>query len=454
MAALFTALLGVSAILLVCSLFDLGEESYIREAEAVIDSEMFHLLERLSALDLRGRLAYLNERQRDARSGPSLFYNIDGDVLAGSYSELPADVFSISEGVVGYHRKVNGDLHRFAAKIHTFKSGHRLLIARDIQAISESYERFKWLSLLILIFMLIVVLISFFISTFVVSRINRIANTAHSIMETGDLSHRISIESRWDDLSNLAYILNRLLARMDALMQSVRDAGQSIAHDLRTPLTRLRTHLEQLKCEARSGRVEPGAIDALIGEADQILGIFNALLRIASLESGKRLKAFQPVNLNQVLLDVLELYEPVAEDKQICLQYDLSHETTDYDVLGDRDLLFQTFANLLDNAIKYTPEHGLVTLAIRRCDQHLKVILTDSGIGVDEAELERLCERFFRSDRSRSTRGSGLGLSLAKAAVDLHGGRLHFSSADDSLSNKTNKTINRRSVGLTVEVVF
>jgi signal transduction histidine kinase len=261
--------------------------------------------------------------------------------------------------------------------------------------------------------MSMVVLVSFIISHFVVSRINRISQTAREIMDTGDLSQRIRVDTSWDDLSNLAQLLNRFLDRNEALMDGIREVSNNIAHDLRTPLTHLRNQIEDM----RSREVHEHDMDELLAEADQILAIFNSLLRISNIEKGKRYKAFEAIELHALLGDVIELFEPVAEEKNIRIQH---KKSSDISTHGDRHLLFQMFANILSNAIKFSPIGSDVIISANASE----VIIADRGAGVADTEKELVFRRFYRSDTSRSTEGNGLGLSLVKAIIDLHHGHI------------------------------
>ncbi len=280
---------------------------------------------------------------------------------------------------------------------------------------AESYAHFQRLSILIMVFMSLVVLVSFVISTFVVSRINTIARTAREIMDTGDLSRRISIDTNWDDLSNLAQVLNGFLARLESLMDGIREVSNNIAHYLRTPLTHLRNQIEELKTKPATD----ADMDALLAESDRILAIFHSLLRIANIEKTKRHQALEEVNLAALLQDVAELYEPVAEEKNIRL---LLQQENRQIIKGDKHLLFQLFANVLSNAIKFSPAGGEVSVSIDADKNGVRILIDDHGPGIHASEKEAVFRRFYRGDASRSTEGNGLGLSLVKAIVDLHQG--------------------------------
>lgn len=293
---------------------------------------------------------------------------------------------------------------------------------REAQAVGN----LKIAGIIIIALMAMVMLVSFIISRFVVNRINTIAETAREIIETGDLSRRISIDTNWDDLSNLAQILNHFLARNESLMDGIREVSNSIAHDLRTPLTHLRNQIEAVKSQT----VTEQHIDELLSEADQILAIFNSLLRISNIEQGKQYQAFDAIDLNALLSDVVEFYEPVAEEKNICiilLLYQI------YKIKGDRHLLFQLFANILSNAIKFSHTNSEVTISVHAEKEGLFIVIADRGPGIADDEKESVFRRFYRSDSSRSTEGNGLGLSLAKAIIDLHQGEIHLNDNNPGL---------------------
>lgn len=284
-------------------------------------------------------------------------------------------------------------------------------------------EILLWLTGLGIAFMLLVILTSFAISTFVVGRIGHIAATAKSIMDTGDLSQRISIDSRWDDLGYMAEILNQLLARIEELMHGVKNVSDNIAHDLRTPLTRLRNNLETLQKNANPENAD--LCENMVAEADRLLATFAALLRITRIETGRQRHQFVALQMEEVLRDVLEMYEPVAEEKNIQITAQL--EKVAYH--GDRDLLFQAFVNLLDNAIKFTPEGGTILVTL----DNKTFSIADSGEGVAAGEREKIFERFYRTETSRNTPGNGLGLALVAAVVKLHGASISLASANPGL---------------------
>jgi len=247
-----------------------------------------------------------------------------------------------------------------------------------------------------------------------------IINRVSRQIRRGDLSRRMPSMGVGDEFDRLGGSLNEMLDQIEKLMVGVRDVSNAIAHDLRTPLTRLRTHLEQVRDDAADEKLRD-SIEETILEADALLATFGSLLRIAQIEAGNRRREFNDVKLNDLIKDVIELYEPLAAEKHLHLTMDT---TTPVHASGDRDLLFQAISNLIDNAIKYTPDDGTVDIRLVNRPTGARVEIGDSGEGIPEEERERVFERFYRLETHRGSPGSGLGLSLVAAVVSLHGGLL------------------------------
>ena len=317
-------------------------------------------------------------------------------------------------------------LHAILLGVSALVFGYILFVFAPENMNKEAQQSIRYFGLIIVALMFGVLLVSIGISHFVVSRINRIAITAQSIMETGDLSKRISIDTEWDDLSNLAQLLNGFLARIEDLMASVREVNNNIAHDLRTPLTGLRTDIELLKGK----KVSDDELNRLLVEIDRILSVFHSLLRISNIQKGKRHLTFQVVNLSTVLEDVIELYEPVAGEKQIELVKAIKDNLN---FNGDADLLFQLFANLLDNAIKFSDSESEVQITSNLSHREIITIIKDFGPGIRDGEKEQVFQQFYRGDESRSSQGFGLGLSLVKAVVNRHRGEIELKDGNPGL---------------------
>lgn len=424
MALLFTVLLAVSAIILGYSLIDLGKRDFLRETEAAIDIE----ISMLSSLgNTKGQLLpYIQKRAEDDQVVRFRYESESGQLLGGSIDPIPANVQKISEGILGFDLDTPLGRQAFAAKIHTFEDGARIIVARDVHELIESYAQLKHLSWLIMSLMLIVVLVSFAISHFVVSRINRIAATAQNIVETGDLSQRLIIDSRWDDLSSLSLVLNGFLTKIEDLMNGVREVSNNIAHDLRTPLSGLRSDIEALK----NHPVDDEKIEAVLANVDHILAVFHALLRIANIEKGKRSQQMVEVDLSNIIQDIAELYEPLAEDNEIRFDLNVPSQLM---IKGDRDCLFQLFANLVDNAIKFSPQKSVIVLQARREKNQIVALIGDQGPGIADEEKDKVFKHFYRGDASRSTPGNGLGLSLVRAVAEQHQARIALGNGSPGL---------------------
>jgi len=220
----------------------------------------------------------------------------------------------------------------------------------------------------------------------------------------------------------LAFNLNEMLDQIEELMSSIRQVSDNIAHDLRTPLTRLRHQLDQLESQDLAAGSHLGIVANLKREADNLLNIFSALLRITNIESGGSRSLYKAIAIDEMLNDLVELYEPIASEKQQEIQL-----TTVHKILSiDGDLLFQALANIVDNAVKYTPTGGMIKLSMHNEADHLAIHIADNGIGVDELEIPKLTRRFYRVELSRNMPGNGLGLSLVSAVINMHKGSLRL----------------------------
>lgn len=261
-------------------------------------------------------------------------------------------------------------------------------------------------------------------------RVDTMSRTAEAIID-GDLGQRIPLRGSGDDLDRLAETLNRMLERIETLLTSVREASNNIAHDLRTPLSRLRQHLEEARGQAGSSADHARAFDRAKAEVEALLGTFAALLRIAEVEAGAQRAAFCRVDLSAVVETVADAFTPSAEDagRRITAQI-----APGIEVHGDKELLTQMLVNLVDNALRHTPSGTEVQLSLTRLGQRKALLaVRDNGPGIPKAEYERVLRRFYRLDRSRTTPGSGLGLSLVAAVTELHGAALRLEDAGPGL---------------------
>lgn len=247
-------------------------------------------------------------------------------------------------------------------------------------------------------------------------RVEEVNEKAQRIV-AGDLRQRLPIRGGDDPFDRLAVIVNGMLDRIEELIQQIAGVGDDIAHDLRTPLTRVRVGLERGRANARTLEDAHAVIERAIRGVDQSLSIVTALLRIAEIEQNRRLAGFSNVALGELVREVGDLYEPIAEEKGVTLEIDAHDEVT---VHGDRDLLLEAVANLVDNAVKFTPKGGRLQLALLQRNGAGVVRISDTGPGISEDECAKVTRRFYRSDPSRQTKGVGLGLSLVAAILKLH----------------------------------
>ena len=351
----------------------------------------------------------------------------DGRRIAGNLERVPPElkVDGPARGAV-IPSGPNGDgRQRVRAVAHSIPGGGVLVIARDVDETVQISEIVgETLAIGLMPALGLSIAAGIFLGIRVQRRVAEVNQSVQRIV-AGDLRQRLPVRGIDDPFDRLATIVNGMLERIEALIQEVAGVGDDIAHDLRTPLTRVRVALERGRANARSLEESQAVIDRAIGGLDQSLKIITALLRIAEIEHTRRLAGFGEVPLADLLREVCDMYEPIAEEKHVEIEV---HAGARPIVHGDRDLLFEAVANLVDNAVKFTPEGGKVRLELF-ADQHQSIIrVTDTGPGISEEEREAVLRRFYRSDRSRQTRGVGLGLSLVVAIIKLHGFQLRIVS--------------------------
>lgn len=276
-------------------------------------------------------------------------------------------------------------------------------------------------------------LIWFFVGRRALRRIDTVSEASQRIMD-GDLTGRLPVNGSGDEFDRLSENLNVMLARIARLNDGLKQVSDNIAHDLKTPLTRLRNRSEAALSGEASVADYRAALEANIAESDQLIRTFNAILMISRLEAGYSSEQTTTVDLAETIADVVELYEPVAEELGVALKGDFSGEAK---ITGNRELIAQALSNVVDNAIKYSAGSGEapeVIVALGRKAQVFSIEIADNGPGIPDEDRDRATERFVRLERSRSQPGSGLGLSLAKAVMEFHGGRLELSGRNPGLS--------------------
>ena len=306
--------------------------------------------------------------------------------------------------------------------------GSRLLIGIDVEGIDDIEEALLEASTWGLpSLLLLVVLGAMAMSLAVTRRLDVIDAAARRVME-GSLKDRIPRIHSGDDLDRLAGTLNEMLARIEQSMLSVRRVSDSVAHELRTPLARL--HARLLGARESKKAISNNSLAGLVDEVELMIRMFDAVLRISRIESGRHTMDRQPVDLAAVVSDVVEFYEPVIEERGLSLSVDVA---PDLIVVGDKDLIFQALANILDNAVKFTPDSGMIAISGWQTDSGAVLTMRDTGPGIGEEDRALVTERFYRGAVQAHSKGFGLGLALFAAVADIHGSTVSFANAESGL---------------------
>lgn len=396
------------------------------------------VVEELETLQLvyRGQaLAGVEQYIADQRSSPSVnrFYylvtdksgtKVTGDLpVAPRYREFDDGWLGFEMALQNWGESVDVD---FLARPMDLGDGYKAMVARDYADIVERAELvFRTLVRVMIATLILGITGGFFSASRALKQVEQLNKEISRIVRAGP-GQRLQVGGDKGYIGALATVMNQMLEQMEALMQGVRRVSDNIAHDLRTPLTRMRNNLSQLR--DRPDRVAGGQLDQIIEECDELLSSFNALLRISALESGNRLSGGHDVELGALLRDVVELYEPLAHERDIALVLDAPQPQL---CKGEADLLFQMFTNILDNAIKYTPPRGHIRVQLRTNASGVghSVLIDDSGPGIPLGERKNVFRRFYRVESSRGEHpGHGLGLSLVQAIAQYHYGTVELAS--------------------------
>jgi hypothetical protein len=397
-----------------------------------VTAEVTRLREQYTEAGIRGLVLFIDLRSRRPGSSLYLVTTPTGEALAGNVAALAPGALDHPGWIETSYRRIEApdDVeHRAMVQVVELPGGFRLLVGRDLEERERIYgiiaNAGRWSFALVVVLGLAG---GFFVSRRVLKRIDAMTDTAQTIM-AGDLAGRLPIAGTGDELDRLAGNLNVMLERIEALMGGLKEVTDNIAHDLKTPLTRLRNRCEQALRTARGDGEYRAALEATIAESDELIRTFDALLMIARAESGQARDNMTEFDAAEIARDVGELYEPLAEQKGLALKVEASEAAP---VRGNRELVSQALANLIDNAIKYAgPEASKLNgapaeIVVKVGAEGERIVLTvaDRGPGIADADRGRVVERFVRLEQSRSQPGSGLGLSLASAVARLHGGEL------------------------------
>lgn len=395
-----------------------------------IDADIKGLAEQYADGGIRELVGVIERRTRQPGASLYLLANFAGDVIVSNVKTLPPGVLSRAAALETNYERLDDDKKRRAlARVFILPGKYRLLVGHDIEE-RENLRRIlaHALATSLLWLVLIGAIGGLLVARRVLRRVDAMNATARTIM-AGDLGGRLAVNGSGDELDRLAGNLNAMLDRIGELMAGMKEVSDNIAHDLKTPLTRLRNQAEQTLRAAPDAAAGREALEKVIEESDGLIRIFNALLMIARAEAGN-IAGVADFDLADVLRDVAEMYEPVAEDAEMRLTLRVDGALR---MRGNRELIGQMLANLVDNAIKYgAPEQAAgassreVTLEARRSGGQIEIVIADRGPGIAVADRARVLGRFVRLENSRSRPGSGLGLSLAAAVAHLHGGALRI----------------------------
>ncbi len=445
---LSSAIFGIAAFAVVATLYRASVEAVTRQVEATIDAEIKGLAEQYRQFGAIGLIRAVQRRTRQ-RSRPGALYLVAGAglaPLAGNLTAWPREVPDAGGWIVFRFRgdaaagRPDGEAGEARARLFRLPDGLRLLVGHDLREQQRVTARTRQTLILAGV---VAILFAFasggLLSWLVLRRIESIARTSREIV-AGDLARRVPATGRDDEFDRLAQSLNAMLAQNEKLFQGMREVAENLAHDLRSPLGRVRQRLERQLSEALSDSEKQALSVAALEEIDRLLAAFNAILGIAQAESGAPKRSFEPVDLCVLLRDVAELYEPLVEEAGATLAPGLPDRPVA--VRGNRDLLFQACANLLDNAIEYgiarddaapAAATALVELGLEAGGGSARLSVRDRGPGLGSEARARARERFYRADPSRSAGGSGLGLALVDAVARLHDGALDLADARPGL---------------------
>ncbi|APO66921.1 sensor histidine kinase protein [Rhizobium gallicum] len=404
------------------------------------------------AYDLGGMNALLRAMERRTRQPGANLYVIagpSGDILAGNVASVQPGVFEETGWTsvpFFYQRYADSGVdrrHMAIANIFVLDNGLRILVGRDL----GEPERFRVLVRQALMIALAImglgaIIIWFGIGRNALKRIDRMSAASKKIM-AGDLSQRLPVGGSGDEFDRLSVSLNTMLERIEKLNEGLRQVSDNIAHDLKTPLTRLRNKAADAIDTANEDHRRL-ALDGIISESDQLIRTFDALLMISRVEAGSVAAEMSPIELSTIVADSAELYEPVADEAGLVLTSSIEPGIS---IQGNRELIGQAIFNLIDNAIKYSGDAkgGEISLKLLRRPNGICLSVADHGPGIPADKREDVIKRFVRLDESRSKPGTGLGLSLVEAVMELHGGTLELSDTDPEKEDGR---------GLTVSVIF
>ena len=407
-----------------------------------VNSELSELTEQYTKGGLRGLVAAVEGRALRPGANLYLVTTPQGQGVAGNVASLEPGVMDHPGWAETFYKRLeetDTKSHYALVKVSQLPGGFRILVGRDLEErrrlVAIIAKAAQWSGLIVIVLGLGG---GVFVARRVLRRIDAMTGTTQRIM-AGDLSGRLPVGRSGDEIDRLAENLNAMLERIEALMAGLKEVSDNIAHDLKTPLTRLRNRAEEALAKSSNEGEYRAALERTIDESDGLIRTFNALLMIARAESGQARDNMTDFDAAEVAHGIHELYEPLAEDKGLTLEVTADAAT----IHGNRELISQALANLVENAIKYgqpvapRPDGGAkspdILIEAHRDGDNVLLSVTDHGPGIPEADRQRAVERFVRLEASRTQPGSGLGLSLASAVATLHGGDLRLADSQPGL---------------------
>ncbi|MDX0755530.1 HAMP domain-containing protein [Sinorhizobium medicae] len=446
LSALYLVLFSLCAAFLVIYVTGMSERLLQQQTREAIAAEVNQISVVYDRAGINGLLRSLERRARQPGANLYVIAGPNGEILAGNVAALEPgllDVEGWKSQPFRYRRftdESQADRHVALAQVLVLDNGLRLLVGRDLQE-PEKFRALVRQALMVAlgIMGLGALVIWFGIGRNALRRIDRMSEASTKIM-AGDLSQRLPASGSGDEFDRLSESLNAMLERIEKLNEGLKQVSDNIAHDLKTPLTRLRNKAEAALADGGEDS-RSGALEQIIAESDQLIRTFNALLMISRVEAGSAVAEMSEVDLSRIVEDCVELYEPLAEDKDMRIEAEAAPGVA---ISGNRELISQALGNLVDNAIKYAEgaENPLIRVEMKRSDRQVVLTVADHGPGIPENMRGEVVKRFVRLDESRSKPGTGLGLSLVEAIMELHRGSLDLSATE----------VGGR--GLTVRMVF
>ena len=453
LSALYILLFALCAAFLVIYVTGMSARFLRQQTEASISAEVDNIDHIYAAAGINGLLKTLQRRARQPGANLYVIAGPAGEILAGNVAALEPGILE-REGWTNipfrYERfgeekrdPQTIDPHMALADVFLLPNGLRVLVGRDLGE-PEHFNVLVRQALMVALGVMGIgaLVIWFAIGRNALKRIARMSDASSKIM-AGDLSQRLPVIGSGDEFDRLSSSLNAMLGRIEKLNEGLKQVSDNIAHDLKTPLTRIRNKATDALARSETTDDFRQSLDGIISESDQLIRTFNALLMISRVEAGAQAAEMHTIDLSAVAADSAELYEPALEEAGLRLKMDIQ---SDVEILGNRELAGQALFNLLDNAVKYSVgEGGQITVSLKTEGQEAVLKVADEGPGIPPDKYAEAVKRFVRLDESRSKPGTGLGLSLVEAVTALHGGSLELSAT---------KGEGQENKGLTVSMKF